>query len=725
MDVELPNGKVIQGVPEGTPKEEVMRKAIRAGFATEADFAPAQEAPSEQAKSQSMPNMSADANLLGEPINWIEAQPGLDQIKSAGDAWDRFKGALRLTVQDAMSFDEGRLRSTLEKVHPGVKFIQDEAGNTIADFTEIGGERGYLNPPGIDKRDLQKLGTTAAMFGPAGQLAGRSATTAGQAMVGATASAATEAGRDIASQAAGGTDEVAANNIDWGSVALTGSAGAAAPYIARALGGIVSRMKGGLTQAVDDSGQLTDDAMRTLQEAKVSPQQINQQVVRQLQQEGVLTPEQAANFNLFRSQGVRPTMANLTQTADDWQLQQEAMKRSTPLRAVTDSQDEALAGRVGQLADDTGGQTGGPLDTGEQVFNAVTRKATDLDRQIGGLYKEAAQRAGDDMVVDFQALINQMKNTAGRNELSGGMVKAVKQELVNRGLMNNKWQPAGRAGVRTAEEIRQVLNSFYDGASPQGRNLISLYKNALDDDVMRTAGDDLFAQARKARAQFSRDLERAKLSKFDKGGESLLEKVLANKISPDQLFEKIVVNKGARSSDVKALKDYLLSGTDEQIAQGTQAWDSLRAETMRHLLNKATGTAGKIEGGGSVFNGNQFRKAMDQVGLERLRTLFTPEEFKQIAAIRKIGELRIPVSMTQQGKGPSAQAIGELADRIPGIEQIKAILAVPAKIGENRAIIQAADPAAKTVKALTPQVVSPEGAQSGAALTRELIEQNQ
>lgn len=43
MDVELPNGKVIQGVPEGTPKEEIMRKAIGAGLATEADFATRQQ----------------------------------------------------------------------------------------------------------------------------------------------------------------------------------------------------------------------------------------------------------------------------------------------------------------------------------------------------------------------------------------------------------------------------------------------------------------------------------------------------------------------------------------------------------------------------------------------------------------------------------------------------------------------------------------------------------
>lgn len=47
MDVRLPNGKVIKGVPEGTPKEQIMQKAISAGLATQADFQtqPMQEQP--------------------------------------------------------------------------------------------------------------------------------------------------------------------------------------------------------------------------------------------------------------------------------------------------------------------------------------------------------------------------------------------------------------------------------------------------------------------------------------------------------------------------------------------------------------------------------------------------------------------------------------------------------------------------------------------------------
>lgn len=39
MDIELPNGAIIQGIPDGTNKNDIMRKAISAGLAKKSDFA--------------------------------------------------------------------------------------------------------------------------------------------------------------------------------------------------------------------------------------------------------------------------------------------------------------------------------------------------------------------------------------------------------------------------------------------------------------------------------------------------------------------------------------------------------------------------------------------------------------------------------------------------------------------------------------------------------------
>lgn len=51
MDIELPNGTILQGVPEGTSKADIQAKAIKAGLATAADFAPATPAQPQKAPS--------------------------------------------------------------------------------------------------------------------------------------------------------------------------------------------------------------------------------------------------------------------------------------------------------------------------------------------------------------------------------------------------------------------------------------------------------------------------------------------------------------------------------------------------------------------------------------------------------------------------------------------------------------------------------------------------
>jgi hypothetical protein len=51
MDIELPNGTILQGVPEGTSKADIQAKAIKAGLATAADFAPAKPAQPQEAPS--------------------------------------------------------------------------------------------------------------------------------------------------------------------------------------------------------------------------------------------------------------------------------------------------------------------------------------------------------------------------------------------------------------------------------------------------------------------------------------------------------------------------------------------------------------------------------------------------------------------------------------------------------------------------------------------------
>jgi hypothetical protein len=109
MDVRLPNGKIIRGVPDGTPKEVVMQKAIAAGLASESDFDIQRQ---EQPQTQSVdaggePSLSdkalGAAEVAGSVISGTIAEPlaGLAGIASipfkgsnAGDVVESVRGAL-------------------------------------------------------------------------------------------------------------------------------------------------------------------------------------------------------------------------------------------------------------------------------------------------------------------------------------------------------------------------------------------------------------------------------------------------------------------------------------------------------------------------------------------------------------------------------------------------------------------------------------------------------
>ena len=85
MDVELPNGKMIQGVPEGTTKEDVMKKAIAGGYATEADFGIEQ----------------SDRSMLGRVGDWYVDQVGNTTLDA--DAANRSLGRTGRIAADAVA----------------------------------------------------------------------------------------------------------------------------------------------------------------------------------------------------------------------------------------------------------------------------------------------------------------------------------------------------------------------------------------------------------------------------------------------------------------------------------------------------------------------------------------------------------------------------------------------------------------------------------------------
>ena len=96
MDIRLPNGHIIRNVPEGTSKDEVMQKALRAGLATREDFVQ-RRSPEEynqirqdsveryrQEQAEELNPVTAGLLAAGETVNRFG--------QGVGDAWARMTG---------------------------------------------------------------------------------------------------------------------------------------------------------------------------------------------------------------------------------------------------------------------------------------------------------------------------------------------------------------------------------------------------------------------------------------------------------------------------------------------------------------------------------------------------------------------------------------------------------------------------------------------------------
>lgn len=429
----------------------------------------------------------------------------------------------------------------------------------------------------------------------------------------------------------------------------------------------------------DDSGQITEEALSALDEAqragRVSADQLDDVIVREAVGEGVLTPEQGRRFNLFKRYGMEPTRANVTRSTDDWREVQEGVKRGGRIADTVSAQDARLAELGDEAIERIGPLTEDAASTNASVYGVVQRVADDADQKVSAAYTAAREAATDGEVVQPKSLIDVLKRNAGRENITGGVVSAARQELRNRGLLKGE-----RAiSVDESEEIRQVFNSFFDSAKPQGRALIRELKEALDDDVAAAVGEDVFTEARAARRELARIFGRDKANKFDRSKGKLLEQILDGTLPENRIMPKILSD-SLDNRDLVKMKGFL---TEDAGPEGAQAWLNLKGQVLRDAIQRATGTQARGEGGQVVFNSNKFQNAISKLKRSgKHDLLFNSSEQAFIDDLIELGELRIPNRAVAQGRGPSAFAVDEakgaivdsIVDLVPGGQKVSSII---------------------------------------------------
>lgn len=474
----------------------------------------------------------------------------------------------------------------------------------------------------------------------------------------------------LISRGLGGTSEEQVISGGIGGTAA-GVAEMVLPRLLRSAGKLYRRVvgKSPVGALVDDMGNPTDELVMALNESGQTFDDLADEAIAEL---GSTTgnPKDAARRAFLESQGIKPTKAQITRDPRDFQLQQEAAKTSSGVRDVLEGQEAVLTSRFNNAILDTGGDIETDVST---PIDAVVSKATVLDAQIGDLYKVAREIASGEKSVRFDRLTAKLKELAPSNRRTGGNIEAILGDMQSKGAVGSDFNITGRVDVDTAEDIRKLMNELYDPKNEFGNMKLRELKDALDDDVFRAAGKDVYKMARKAKTDFENGLKRAGLSKFDSRKANIVRDILENKVNPDNFANDVVFSKKWRSEDINQLKSYLLDGTPEQKSVGSQAWNDLRADVMTAIKEKSFIGPEDAEGI-QALSRDKLQRAIQSIGTPKIKQLFTKQEQKFLADMLEVAKLREPVRGTSLGKGPSAQAVQGLMNRLEKLPLLSSII---------------------------------------------------
>lgn len=340
--------------------------------------------------------------------------------------------------------------------------------------------------------------------------------------------------------------------------------------------------------------------------------------------------------------------------ADDYQMSGLNSPSGKRMAEVIRSERDALENHSDDLISRTGGTHGTDQSTnitrGETILSPLEGLQEHFDNGVRALYKQADERAAGQPVT-----LGGLKEVMGDDSLMTNSDRVSMRGALGAYLkkLNVQGEDGSIAGnVQQAETIRKYLNENW---SPQNSGYVRALKNALDDDVTKSAGSDIYQQARQLRAQRAQTLEDpngiAKI--LDTSGPNGINrkvypqdvgKTLANMPVPQ--FQHIV-------STLKNLPPELQE-------QGGAAINEIRAQFANQVRDAGTSTK-------SMWNS----KGVDQVlkaNNARMNAVFSPQELQGFQDLSAAGRI-LAKDQSYRGafvQGHNLSSIGALAVRGSG-----------------------------------------------------------
>lgn len=409
---------------------------------------------------------------------------------------------------------------------------------------------------------------------------------------------------------------------------------------------------------IDEAGNITPIGQSTLQRFEANDGSLDKLLTKELdnlQKSGGFVPkaEEVSRFQQLTDEGMQPTMAQVTQKADDFQIQQELGKANPAVRGRLDEQNRTAQEKIEARALETEGEAFTQFDAGASMADAIIGRANKYDDGISALYSEAREAAPNAKNVKFTSLAAALKKSKFLDKPSVGTVGAVKELFESAGLVDAAGNATGRTTAEVSESLRQELNRLSQTNSIS-KGVIHDLKAELDADVFRAAGGDFFDKARGLKRDFHEEFDGGRLTKFDEKLKNPLRRIIDGSIESDAAFKKFVTQGSNR--ELKTIVEAL--GKDEA---GQMALKGVRSAWIREALEKAT-KGGKTTLDDSDFNQSIFSNEIKQfINSGKMKTLFDADQINGLINLNRTLKLRRPVTGTALGKGPSGAIAKDIA----------------------------------------------------------------
>jgi hypothetical protein len=336
------------------------------------------------------------------------------------------------------------------------------------------------------------------------------------------------------------------------------------------------------------------------------------------------------------------TAGQRTRNFADLQFEKETAKLGevgAPLRERVSNQTANLIQQFDAMVDRTEPMLVDARDIGKAVDKAVVTKAEVSRRKVRNAYTKAEE---DGSMLE-PVTLNELAATAVDVQRFEGVapnVAPIRKEAIRLGILTEDADGnliAQAKPIGDTELLRQFTNEVTDWTDKR-QSLMARKINSAIDTGTEGKGGESYKAARKLRQDFANEFENvgltAKLLSTKRGTDE-------RTIAFDDIFDKIIIN--APLEEMNKVRKTLLTAGPE----GKQAWNELKSNTIRYIINKSLSTAQRDERGQPLVSPDKLNSVIRSLDREgKLEGLYGKKQAQQI---RDLGEIAIDIYTAPPG----------------------------------------------------------------------------